>query len=590
MNNIKKILDLLSLKEKKNAFFLLLLILIISLLDVLGVASILPFVAVLANIEVVETNSILFFLFQKSSILGVTTVKQFLFLLGASVFTLLIISLCGRALMNYTIIKFSLMQEYSLGKRLIENYLHQPYKWFLNRHSAEIGKNILSEITVVIQGAFLPTMTIIAQSTVTTAIIILLIIVDPKLAIIVSTVISFSYISIYLLVKNKLNKIGTERVKTNSDRFAAVSEAFSAFKEVKAAGLEKVCVDLFSKPAKIYAKNNTTATAIGLLPRYFLEGIMFGGMLLLILFLMVNKGNFEDIIPIIALYSFAGYRLMPALQQIYNAKTQVRFSEPALNNLHEDVINLKKYEKLEEKIIDIPFEKEISLKKINFTYPNSKKYSLKDINLIIPAFSKIGIVGSTGSGKTTIVDLILGLLEATSGTVCVDNKIINKKNLRSWQNTIGYVPQQIFLSDTSITNNIAFGFDSDKISQELIERAAKIAQIHDFVVKELPNGYKTKIGERGVRLSGGQRQRIGIARALYKNPKMLIFDEATSALDNQTEQAILDAINNLSKDITIIFIAHRLNTVKDCDIIFKLEKGELKDQGSYNELFKNIKN
>ncbi|MDB9718236.1 ABC transporter ATP-binding protein/permease, partial [Candidatus Pelagibacter sp.] len=531
------------------------------------------------------TNFLLFFLFKKSSILGVTTVNQFLIFLGSAVFLLLIISLCGRALMNYAIINFALMREYSLGRRLIENYLHQPYKWFLNSHSAEIGKSILSEITIVIQGAFLPTMVLISQITVTTAIIILLIITDPKLAIAVSMVIGFSYMAIYLLVKNKLNKIGAQRLKANSDRFAAVSEAFSAFKEVKAGGLEKVCIDLFSKPAKIYAKNNIIASAIGLLPRYFLEGIVFGGMLLLILFLMVNKGNFEDIVPIIALYSFAGYRLMPALQQIYNAKTQIRFSEPALNNLHKDIVNLKKYKKPEIELSDFTFKEEISLKKINYNYPNNEKHSLKNIDLTIPAYSKIGIVGSTGSGKTTMVDLILGLLEPTTGTVSVDGRIINKENLRSWQNSIGYVPQQIFLSDTTITNNIAFGFDPEKIDQRLIERAAKIAQLHDFVVNELSNGYKTKIGERGVRLSGGQRQRIGIARALYKNPKLLIFDEATSALDNQTEQVVIEAINNLKNEVTIIFIAHRLNTVKDCDIIFKLEKGEIIDSGSFNEIF-----
>jgi ABC-type multidrug transport system fused ATPase/permease subunit len=588
MKNLKKILDLIDIKEKKNVFYIFILILVVSLLDVLGVASILPFVAVLANPDLVETNKILLFIFQKSNIFGITTINQFLFLLGSAVFCLLIVSLCGRALMNYAVINFAWMQEYSIGKRLIENYLNQPYKWFLNKHSAEIGRSILSEITAVIQGNFLPTMTLIAQGAVTIAIIILLIITDPKLAIIISMVVGISYISIYLLVKKKLNKIGAERLKANSDRFTAVSESFSAFKEVKAGGLENVCIKLFSKPAKTYAKNHSIASAIGLLPRYFLEGIIFGGMMLLILFLMVSKGNFEDIIPIIALYSFAGYRLMPALQQIYNAKTQIRFSEPALNNLHKDITNLKKYKKSDSKIDDITFNEEISLEKINFSYPNNEKNTLKNINFIIQANNKIGIVGSTGSGKTTTVDLILGLLDATSGKLSVDNIPINKDNLRSWQNIIGYVPQQIFLSDTTITNNIAFGFDPEKIDQDNLIRVAKLAQIHDFIVNELPNGYNTSIGEQGVRLSGGQRQRIGIARALYKNPKVLILDEATSALDNSTEKLIIDDIYNL-KNITIIFIAHRLTTVKNCDKIFFLEKGILISQGNYHDLMKNNK-
>jgi ABC-type multidrug transport system fused ATPase/permease subunit len=211
---------------------------------------------------------------------------------------------------------------------------------------------------------------------------------------------------------------------------------------------------------------------------------------------------------------------------------------------------------------------------------------LRDINLNIPAKSIVGFVGATGSGKTTLVDIILGLLEPQEGILLVDKQVLTKNNSRAWQRSIGYVPQHIYLSDDTITANIAFGIDSNLVDQDLVEKASKIANLHEFVTDELPKKYLTTIGERGVRLSGGQRQRIGIARALYHNPQVLILDEATSALDNETEKVVMDAVHNLNKDITIILIAHRLNTVKNCDIIFKLEKGQLVAQGSYDKIIK----
>ena len=234
--------------------------------------------------------------------------------------------------------------------------------------------------------------------------------------------------------------------------------------------------------------------------------------------------------------------------------------------------------------------KKISLNSIDYNYPNSSRIALKNINLEIPVNKTVAIVGATGSGKTTLVDIILGLLEAQKGTLEVDGEVINKQNSKGWLKSIGYVPQSIYLSDDTIANNIAFGINNENINQVDVEKASKIANLHEFVINELPEKYQTSIGERGVRLSGGQRQRIGIARALYHNPNILILDEATSALDNQTEQAVMDAVNNLGKKITIILIAHRLNTVKDCDIIFKLDKGQLIGKGTFKDLIENNKN
>ena len=552
----------------------------------IGVASILPFMAVLTNPSIVETNFYLNSMFEFSKIIGIENNQQFLFALGILVFITLLLSLLFKAFTTYFQVRFVMMREFSIGKRLVEGYLHQPYSWFLNRHSADLGKNILSEVGQVISFGLKPLMEIIAKVILVIMLIILLILVDPKLALIVGFTLLVAYYFIFSLVRKYLNRIGEERVKSNEKRFKVVTEAFGASKEVKLGGLEKIYVKLFSGSAKIFALTTASAFVINQIPRFILEAVAFGSILLLILYTMADTGSFNKVIPILSLYVFTGYRLLPAAQQIYASFTSMSFAGPSLDKLHDDLKNLKKFNENTEKNI-LTLSKKIILKNINYSYPNSSRIALNDINLIIPANSKVGFVGTTGSGKTTTVDIILGLLEAQKGTLKVDDTIITNQNTRAWQRSIGYVPQQIYLSDDTVEANIAFGQEIKNINKEDVEKAAKIANLHNFVIEELPNKYQTTIGERGVRLSGGQRQRIGIARALYHNPQVLILDEATSALDNETEEAVMEAVNNIGKNITIILIAHRLNTVKNCDIIFKLEKGRIVDQGSFESLINN---
>jgi ATP-binding cassette, subfamily B, bacterial PglK len=575
MQTFKKLIFLLNNQERKSAGLLLIMILIMALLDMIGVASILPFMAVLTNPGIIETNLILNTMFQVFKIFGVENNQQFLFTLGVLVFVLLVVSLIFKALTNYVQIRFIHLSEFSIAKRLAEGYLKQPYSWFLNRHSADLGKTILSEVGIIIGNGITPMIGLISKGLVTIALLTLLVVADPKLTLIVGLSLSISYLIIFYFIRNYLKRLGKIRFKNNQLRFTAISEAFGAAKEVKVGGLEQIYINRYSDPAKSFAKAQASSTIIAQLPRFFLEAIGFGGIILLILYLMKSSGSFNNALPIISLYVFAGYRLLPALQQIYVSFSQFTFVGPALDKLYNDIKSLKPLSTNHDQGV-LSFDKEITLKNICYDYPNSPRSTLKDISINIPAKSTVGLVGVTGSGKTTIVDIILGLLEAQKGTLEVDGKIITEQNTRSWQRSIGYVPQNIFLSDDTISNNIAFGVDIKDVSQKAIEKAAKIAKLHDFVMEELPNKYQTTIGERGVRLSGGQRQRIGIARALYHNPQLLILDEATSALDNQTEQAVMDAVNNLGKDITIIIIAHRLNTVKNCDLIFELEKGKLK--------------
>ena len=584
MQIIKKLLFLLTPNEHKRAGLLLLMILIMAILDTIGVASILPFIAVLTNPDIIETNFILNNIYQAVGFLGVDSNQKFLLLLGIFVLVLLVFSLIFKSLTIYAQARFVEMREYSIGKKLVEGYLHQPYSWFLGRHSADIGKTILSEVQQVILGGIQPMFELIAKGTVVIAIITLLMITDLKLAIIVGFSFSLTYGLIYKYTQKYLKQIGKRRLHNNHSRFKTLSEAFGAAKEVKVGGLEKTYIDKFSNSAFIYAQSQASLKILSQIPRYAIEVMAFGGIMSIILYLMIKFGDFDAALPLVSLYVLAGYRLIPAFQGIYLSFANLTYNLPAIDKLYDDIRSLKPFELNQDQNI-MSLKKSISLKDISFNYPDSKQTSLKDININIQAKTTVGLIGPTGSGKTTTVDIILGLLEAQKGTLEIDDQVITKKNIRAWQRSIGYVPQHIYLSDDTISANIAFGISTSEINKESVERAAKIANIHDFIINDLPKKYQTTIGERGIKLSGGQRQRIGIARALYRNPQILILDEATSSLDNLTEQAVIDAVNILSKNITIILIAHRLNTVKNCDIIFKLNKGTLIEQGTYEKLF-----
>ena len=584
IDTLKQLFDLLSQEERRRTYWLFGMVLFMALLDMTGVASVIPFLSVLANPDVVETNHYLAAAYHE---LEFSDPNTFLYFLGVVVFVLLIVSIVFKALTIYSILRFTHMRNYSISRRLVADYLNQPYDWFLNRHSADLGKTVLSEVEKVIQGAMIPMIQLIAQGAVAAALIILLLVVNPWVATIIATVLCGAYILIYVLLRKYLLRIGADRVRANKDRFSTVQEAFGGIKDVKVGGLEAEFLKRFESPAKCYAQHQAASQAASYIPRYLLEAVAFGGMFLVILNLMADSDGLQKALPLIGLYAFAGYRLLPALQQVYAQLANLRFSKPALDALHADIQILGATsgdDQLFSRVNPMGLHDCFKLDRVTYHYPGAERASLIDLSLEIRAHSTVGIVGSTGSGKTTTVDLILGLLSPAAGNLMVDGVIIDSKNIRTWQRTIGYVPQQIYLSDASIGENIAFGIPTGKIDWLAVENAARIANLHDFVIADLPKGYKTTVGERGVRLSGGQRQRIGIARALYHNPELLILDEATSALDNITEQVVMDAVHNLAHQKTIIIIAHRLSTVRACDEIFLLEQGRLEGRGTYDQL------
>ena len=582
MEVLKKIFSLFDKKDLKNVYFLMFLTMTAALLETMSVIFIMPFIALAANPELITNNDILSNIYFS---LNFTSTDDFLIATGFFLVGSLIISLAFRAIISFLQFRFIMMQEYVLGRKLINAYLNQPYEWFLSKSSADLGKNIISEVNLVVTGIIQQFFYLVGYSFTTFALILLLLIVKPILTISAFLIIILVYGTIYLIVKNTLDRTSKDRHMAIGLRFKAVKEAFGSIKDLKVNALEEAYLSKFDAPTLTYARTMSFASSIQQLPRFALEGVAFGGIITIMIFLIIDSGNFADSLPVVALFAFAGYRIMPALQGIYSSITQLITAKPQLDSIYNDLKNQIFTDKNDLKS-NFNFNDAISLENLSYKYPSSNSFAIECINLRIEQGSHVGFVGPTGSGKTTTVDIILGLLKKTSGNFLVDSNKINSENIRIWQSDIGYVPQHIFLKDDSIASNIAFGVDENEWNLQKIKSAAKIANLDQFIMNDLKDGYHTVVGDKGSRLSGGQKQRIGIARALYHSPKVLILDEATSALDNITEQKVVSAIKKMPKQVTVIMIAHRLSTIKDCDNIILFNEGKIVASGTYSKLIK----
>ena len=584
LQTFAKFLDLMTPPERRRFYLLLAMIGVMGVVEMVSVASVLPFLAVLSNPEVIETNRRLATVF---AWLGFADHRSFLIFLGVAVFALVVLGLLFSTVTQYAIYRFTFMRGYSISTRMLRGYLFQSYTWFLNRHSADLGTAVLSEVNQVIGQAMVPAMKLLAQAAVVVFVIGLLVVVQPAAALVAALVLGGSYALIYVGVRGRLTRIGRQRYLANQERFRIAGEAMGGIKEIKVTGLEEAYLRRFQDPARRMASASAASSVIGELPRNILKAIGYGAILFFVLYLLfTSDGSLGSVVPVIGLYAFAGLRLFPAFQQIYSSMTIMRFSRPILDKLVADMARNRVTAEPPARgaVPPLRLAARLELADVHYAYPKAERGALNGLDLAIAARTTVGIVGGTGAGKTTAVDVMLGLLVPQAGELRVDGVPVGAANRRAWQNAIGYVPQAIFLIDDSVAANIAFGIAPADIDHAAVERAARVAELHDFVMEELPQGYATPVGERGVRLSGGQRQRIGIARALYHDPDVLILDEATSALDNLTERAVMDAVHNLGHAKTIVLIAHRLSTVRDCDTIFMLERGRVIAQGSYDEL------
>ena len=588
MNNIRKLLQLFTKKERRQLGLLTIAILFMAFMEVVGVGAIGPFMTVAADPSVVERTPALLWLYET---LNISDMRYFIAALGVAFFLIILGTNGFTTIVMFFLFRWSNMRSYTLGRRLMSQYLYQPYSYFLDHNTSELSKNILAEVQQILSQAIRPGMELIARGMVALALLLFLFLSSPMVALVVTLVLGGSYALVFGLVRSKLTTIGTRIRQNNRERFKAAGEAFGAIKDVKILGKEPVFEGQFARSSRKFARNQANRQIITSLPHHIIEAVALGLVVLLVVVLIITGDNFSEVIPLVSVYAFAGYRLMPALRIVFKNSGALRSSGPIVQALYDDLTtgaeeaeaSRAAARKLAETQERMPFTREIRLMDIHFSYPSSPAPVLRGIDLTIPKNSTIGFIGPTGCGKTTLVDIILGLLEA-EGLIEVDGIEVTSGNLRNWQLNFGYVPQQIFLADDTVTRNIAFGVDPLKIDDEAVRKAAKIAHLHNFVENEMPQGYDTLVGERGIRLSGGQRQRVGIARALYHDPDILVLDEATSALDNVTEEAVMDAINELMGAKTIIMIAHRITTVQKADAIYLLEKGRIGASGSYDEL------
>ena len=583
----RKLLDLLTGREKIQLGALSIGQVCVGFMEMAGVASIMPFIAVVANPGVIQSNHWLKLVYD---FFGFVSPKGFLFSLGVLVFGMLLLTNLLKALMTWFSFTYDNRLASSLARRLLASYLSRPYEFFLTRNTVDMGKNVFNEAKTIVATVLGPSIQLLSGLSGAFFILILLLLVNPSIAVTIAIVLGGSYGAIYLVTARRMGSVTRVQWEANTLKFKLASEALSGIKDLRIRGRAGVFLERFSVQAQRHAHANAVAGIISALPRFALETVAFGGILLIVLLMLGSEQNTSEVLPILALYAFAGYRLLPAIQQIFSTVSTVRYNLPALACVHQDLKGEGTVVDPEHKLAEspnvqpLPFRRNLVLRGLSYGYPGTHEPALKEMNLTIVPNTSIGLVGATGSGKTTTVDLILGLLTPTFGQLLVDDIEITSDNIARWRRNLGYVPQQIFLSDDTITHNIAFGVPEQEIDMAAVIRAARIANLHKFIEKELSDGYDTVIGERGVRLSGGQRQRIGIARAMYDDPAVLIMDEATSALDGVTEEAVMEALHTLSGEKTVIIIAHRLTTVKECHVIYLMEAGHIVSQGTHDEL------
>lgn len=579
---ISQIYQLFFYKQSGKLITLIAVMALMSLAQIVSVALIMPFMELIFDPEITSQNGFIGTLFKALPSLGV---QDFTLVFGLIVLTALVLSNAFLAFSTWFMANFTWQAQLGLSQQLLQKYLQYDYESFTRLNSADILKNILFESAQVTTGALMPILNMVAFGFTSICIVAFLLWVNLAVTSVIALSLGVCYWIAYLTVKTPLQHSGAKRIESNMQRYKVVNEALGGLKEIKLLGLESECQHHFHAAAQQFSRANIVQATASQIPKYVIEAIalcfLVGGLLLL----TYGQQPLEEILPLVSVYALAAFRLLPALQKVFTAISTIKFNREALHTVYEvhqraDVAAPNPAPKGKA----LPFLDKIKLNSVNYRYPEAENNSLQALSLTIHSGQLVAFIGSTGAGKSTIADIIMGLLTPNSGTITIDGNALGENNMACWQAQIGYVPQDIYLVDKSIAENIAFGDHDFRQHGAAIEDAARSAQIDEFIQQDLPQGYDTIVGERGIRLSGGQKQRIGIARALYRNPKILVLDEATSALDQRTEKAVHEAILNIAKHKTVILIAHRLSTVKDCDRIFLLEKGELAATGSFNEL------
>lgn len=572
MASLKQLWSMLTPKQHRAALILLGLMLIGMILETLGIGLVVPALALMTQSDLASKYPDLVPILDK---LGNPSHEN-LVVMGMLVLVVVyFIKTCFLAFLAWKQACFAFAVQADLSQNLFSGYLRQPYTFHLQRNSAELIRNVIGQVTdftsVMQQGLILLT-----ELLVLTGITILLLAVEPVGAILVVSVLGLAGWGGHILTRQKILAWGEARQLHEGKRIQHLQQGLGGVKDVKLLGREDYFLTQYETHNIGSARVGERQVTFKALPRLGLELLAVTGLAALVLVMIWQGKPLMSLLPILGVFAAAAFRLLPSMNRVVMAIQGVRFYLPVIDTLNNELDLLKQRESKSSNV-NLSYKNMLSIDKVSFSYPASNDQIFHEIELSIPHNTSVGFIGESGAGKSTLVDIILGLLVPDSGSVKIDGVDV-QSNIRSWQDQVGYVSQSIFLTDDTIRRNIAFGLSDDRIDDAAVSRSIRAAQLEDFV-NDLPEGLETQVGERGIRLSGGQRQRIGIARALYHEPEVLVFDEATSSLDLETEHDFMEAVRALQGDKTIIIIAHRLSTVEHCDRLFRLEKGEIIDEG-----------
>jgi ABC-type multidrug transport system fused ATPase/permease subunit len=466
-----------------------------------------------------------------------------------------------------------------LSARMLEIYIHQPYAYHLRHNSAVLIRNT-QDASMVVGGGVEPTLAVLSDGLIAASLFIVLVVVEPLGTLSVVAIFVGATMLFQRLTTNRLREWGKQRQEQKGKIIQSIQQSLGAIKDIQILGREQMFTDVHREQQELDANLMRKINMTQVLPRLWLEIIAMGAMASLVVIMLLTGNEINAIVPVVGLFALSAFRVLPSVNKIINGLQMLRVSRAAIETIHRDLgLNISTGDSSTVGVFE--FEA-LTTEALGFQYEQMDSEVLKDISILINKGEAVGFVGQSGSGKSTLIDILLGLLEPKSGSVRVNGLEIGDCK-RSWQHIVGYIPQTIFLMDDSLRRNIAIGIADNEIDDVAIFEALKSAQLEDFVAS-LPEGLDTVVGERGVRLSGGQRQRIGIARALYHQPSVLVLDEATSSLDTETEKGVMQAVQALQGDKTVIIVAHRLSTVEYCDRLYRLDAGRIVDEGTFDEV------
>jgi ABC-type multidrug transport system fused ATPase/permease subunit len=581
---VKKLLYGFNVRERWQLLGIFMLMLIGAGLETLSVSTIPAFVALLNQPEIIQSHQFLNWLY---TLLGATSNHIFLLWLSLGLLVLFVGKNLYLSFLSYYQYQFLNQKQIALANRLLKAYLYAPYTFHLQRNTANLSLQLTSEVTKLFWNVLIPAMILVTELTVTTFLVVLLVVIEPF-----SSAIALFFLggALYLfsrMARQTINRQGQLRQYHDGQIYQWINQGLGGIKETKILGKEPFFINAYTHHKSLSEKANVVLEFVRSLSQLFIETVVIAAVLLIVIITVLQSRGLQTVLPTLSLFAIAALRIMPSVKRIASTATSIRYYRHVADVIFQDLSDL---ESASPGIAQLPayseskikFNQKIELKHIFYQYPKANNYSIADISLTIPKSSSVAFVGPSGAGKSTLVDVILGLLTPSKGSIYIDGVDI-QTNLSSWQQQIGYIPQSIYLSDDTIRRNIAFGVADEEIDDAQVWSALQAAQLED-VIDQLPERLDTLVGEQGIRLSGGQRQRIGIARALYHNPQVLVMDEATAALDNQTEREFVRALENLSSDKTLIMIAHRLSTVKNCDRLYFIDSGRVLNSGTYEEL------